>query len=58
MLHIRQKNSSETEGFAYTVVIDNDSLYEEHPAIIEHSDLFEVVNETIPQDAQYLKYTR
>lgn len=57
MLHIRQKNSSELEGFAYTVVIDKDGLYEQHPAVIEHPSLFEVVDADIPEDAQYLLYT-
>lgn len=57
MLHIRQKNSIETEGYAYIVVIDKDGLYEQHPAMIEHPTLFEVVDENIPEDAQYLNYT-
>lgn len=57
MPHIKQKNSSELEGYTYTVVIDNGNLLGQHPAVLEEPNLFEVVDQDIPEDAQYLKYT-
>lgn len=56
MRHIRQienllKNNIET----YTVVIANEPL-EESLCIIEHPNLFEIVDCDIPENAQYLNY--
>lgn len=50
MKHIRQISSQ-----TYTVVIANEPL-EEHNSIIEHPDLFEIVDCEIPENAQYLSY--
>lgn len=50
MKHIRQINTE-----TYTVVIANEPL-EEHNSIIEHSDLFEIIDCEIPENAQYLNY--
>ena len=53
MIHIRQKDLS-----IYTVVIttDWDKPLEEHPSIVEHPELFEIVDEEIPSVMQYLNY--
>jgi len=50
MRHIRQINTE-----TYTVVIAEEPL-EEHNSIIEHPDLFEIVDGEIPENAQYLSY--
>lgn len=58
MLHIRQKNSVDEPDKAYTVVITTSwtedlSLY---PCLIEFPTRFELVDEDIPETAQYLNY--
>ena len=60
MEHIRQKINLALKGveIAYTVV-DTTSWtlpLNEHPSIVEHPDLFEISNDEIPDNAQYLKY--
>ena len=59
MRHIRQKIKNEgLLPVAYTVVVtDNWNLpLEEHPSIVEHPDKFEIVDNEIPETAQYLNY--
>lgn len=59
MLHIRQINSSEDSKKAYVIVITdgwNDDLLK-HPSIVDHPDLFEIVDDEPPKDAEYLNYT-
>ena len=60
MEHIRQKINLELKGvkIAYTVVdTTNWTLpLSQHPSIVEHPDLFEISNDEIPDNAQYLKY--
>ena len=57
MKHIRQKNSSREPHQAYTVVLEIENInLEDHPCLQEHPEIFELVDETIPEDAQYLKY--
>lgn len=53
MIHIRQK----TEGI-YTIVNTNgwNQPLEEHPSIVEHPELFEIVDAEIPEIVQYLIY--
>ena len=55
MIHIRQKNS--THG-VYTIVnTDNWILpIDQHPSVVEHPDIFEVVDEDIPENHQILNY--
>jgi len=56
MKHIRQKNIA---GTTYTVVITEgwDKPLEEHPTIVEHPEVFEVVDCDIPTEhLQYLNY--
>ena len=53
MRHIRQINSVGTES--YTVVIANEPL-EQHPSIVQHPDLFEISEDEIPIEHQYLIY--
>lgn len=58
MIHIRQKNSSMEDIKAYTVVITDNWHFdlEAHPSMVEHPELFEIIDGDIPEDAQYLKY--
>lgn len=59
MLHIRQKyDTASPLDLAYTVVItDGWTLpLDQHPSIVQHPEVFEIVDEIIPEDAQYLKY--
>ena len=54
MKHIRQKDLT-----TYTVVVIEgwDKPLEEHPAIVEHPEVFEVVDCNIPtENLQYLNY--
>ena len=53
MRHIRQINSVGTES--YTVVIANEPL-EQHPSIVNHPTLFEISEDEIPEQHQYLIY--
>lgn len=63
MAHIKQKNSSEDQNRAYTVVIttgyggEGEPPLSQHPSIVEHPELFEISDLEPPQDFQYLKYT-
>jgi hypothetical protein len=60
MEHIRQKISLTAKGEqAYTVVITKGWTLPliEHPSIVENPDVFELVDDVIPEDAQYLDYT-
>jgi hypothetical protein len=60
MEHIRQKINLALKGveIAYTVVDTTGWTLplNEHPSIVEHPDLFEISNDEIPNNAQYLKY--
>jgi hypothetical protein len=60
MQHIRQKINLANKGveIAYTVVDTTDWAFplNEHPSIVEHPDLFEISNDVIPDNAQYLNY--
>jgi len=61
MKHIRQINSVGTDS--YTVMItegwggENEPTLEEHPAIINHSDIFEVADCELPEYVQYVIYS-
>jgi hypothetical protein len=60
MKHIRQKFDLTLKGIeiAYTVIDTSEwnLPLEQHPSIVEHPELFEISNDEIPEDAQYLKY--
>jgi len=60
MIHIRQRFDLTLKGneIAYTVVDTSEWKLplEQHPSIVEHPELFEISNDEIPEDAQYLKY--
>lgn len=56
MKHIRQINSVGTQSYTIMVVDDWDRPLEEHPSIIQHPEVFEIVDADIPENAQYLKY--
>jgi hypothetical protein len=53
MKHIRQINSVGTDS--YTVVIAEEPL-ELHPSIVQHPELFEISEDEIPTQHQYLNY--
>ena len=53
MRHIRQINSVGTNS--YTVVIAEEPL-EDHPILIEYSDLFEISEDELPAYIQYVNY--
>jgi len=59
-MHIRQKNNVTNKGIeiAYTVVVTTDwnLPLNQHPSIVEHPELFEITEDVIPEDAQYLNY--
>jgi len=59
-MHIRQKIdvTNKASEIAYTVVITTDWTLplNEHPSILEHPDLFEITEDEIPDNAQFLKY--
>lgn len=59
MQHIRQKlDLAAKQETAYTIVItDNWTLpLEQHPSIVEHPEIFEIVDTDVPENAQYLNY--
>ena len=60
MEHIRQKINLANKGIeiAYTVVNTTDWTLplNQHPSIVEHPELFEISEDTIPDNAQYLNY--
>jgi hypothetical protein len=53
MRHIRQINSVGTDS--YVVVIAKEPL-EEHSSIVQHPETFEISEDEIPAQHQYLKY--
>jgi hypothetical protein len=59
-MHIRQKNNVTNKNIeiAYTVVITTDwnLPLNQHLSIVEHPELFEISEDVIPEDAQYLNY--
>jgi hypothetical protein len=61
MIHIRQKldiANKTGEQIAYSVVDTTDwtAPLQQHPSIVEHPELFEIVDEEIPTHAQTLIY--
>jgi len=60
MEHIRQKIDIANKGIeiAYTVVNTSDWMLplSQHPSIVEHPELFEISEDVIPDNAQYLNY--
>jgi hypothetical protein len=60
MEHIRQKINLLLKDVevAYTVVITTGWTLplNQHPSMVEHPEIFEISEDIIPEDAQYLKY--
>ena len=56
MRHIRQINSVNTNTYTVIVLDGWDRPLEEHPSIVEHPELFEISEEEIPEQHQYLIY--
>lgn len=54
MRHIRQINTVGTDS--YTIVIAEEPL-EEHPSIVDNPTLFEISEDEIPEEHQYLIYS-
>lgn len=60
MEHIRQimNLTVNKQDVAYTVVItDGYADLTTHPSIVEHPDLFEIVDVDLPTEYQFLNYT-
>jgi hypothetical protein len=57
MKYIRQKNSVGTNTYTIVVTIDWNQPLEDHPSVVEHPELFEISEEQIPAEHQYLIYT-
>ena len=59
-MHIRQKIdlTNKANEIAYTVVITTDWTLplDQHPSIVEHPEIFEITEDEIPDNAQFLKY--
>lgn len=58
MKHIRQRNSSTIPGEVYAMVLTYnwDKPLEEHPSVVEHPEMFEVVDCQIPDYCVYVNY--
>lgn len=62
MLHIRKSDSSYDPHIAYTLVItegyggDGEPALSEHPSIVQHPDIFEIVDAEIPSHYQTMIY--
>lgn len=58
MIHIRKKDSSFDPKVAYTVVITElwNQPLDQHPSILEHPELFEIVDCDPPSHSQYMWY--
>ena len=59
-MHIRQKIdlTNKASEIAYTVVITTDWTLplDQHPSIVEHPEVFEITEDEIPDNAQFLNY--
>ena len=56
MKYIRQINSVGTNTYTIVVTTDWSLPLEEHPSIVEHPELFEISEDVIPVEHQYLIY--
>jgi hypothetical protein len=56
MKHIRQINSVDTDSYTIVNTISWTLPLEDHPSIIEHPELFEITEDPIPEQYQYLIY--
>lgn len=56
MKHIRQINSVATNTYTVVVTLDWNQPLEQHPSIVEHPELFEISEDEIPVEHQYLIY--
>ena len=57
MKHIRQINSVGTNTYTIVVTTDWNQALEQHPSVVEHPELFEISEDVIPVEHQYLIYT-
>jgi hypothetical protein len=58
MRHIRKKDSSFDPAYCYSVVITTTwtEPLEQHPAILNEPDVFEIADCDIPSHTQYMTY--
>ena len=58
MRHIRKRDSSFDPQIAYSVVITTNwtEPLEQHPAILNEPDVFEIADCELPQHTQYMTY--
>lgn len=54
MRHIHQIG---TEGFSYTYILTDQEDLENHPAIVNFPDKFEIIDEDVPDNAQILNFS-
>lgn len=57
MVHIRQIGTENTNSYT---IVNTDGWTKplaEHPSVVEHPELFEIVDTDIPDYVQYLNYT-
>lgn len=54
MRHIHQKG---TEGFSYTYILTDQEDLENHPAIVNFPDKFEIIDKDVPDNAQILNFS-
>ena len=56
MKHIRQINSVGTDSYTIIDTTDWMGQIDEHPSVVEHPEWFEISEEPIPEQHQYLIY--
>jgi len=61
MLHIRQKSTATGKSLHsnYTVIITDkwkEKDLHKHPAVVENPQIFEIVEDDIPEHAQYINW--
>jgi len=57
MKHIRQINSVGTNTYTVVVTTDWELPLEDHPSLVDHPELFEISEDEIPEQYQYLIYS-
>ena len=56
MKHIRQINSIGKKSYVIVITTGFETNLENHPSILEHSEVFEISNNEIPKEITYLNY--
>ena len=56
MKHIAQSNTIGTDSYTIVVTDDWNGNIEDHPSIVEHPELFQIVDSELPENYQLLNY--